>query len=415
MVDSRRQRSPQRLLVIKLRRRRLGLAAALLAAAAGAVGVAFGAGHTTGPSGAHSHQHSASVQASVQTAAPYAALVSRLSYAQLAGQRIIYSYEGLTPPQALLSLIRAGEAAGVIFFSGNIASASQLRAVITELQRANASGPVHVPLLMMTDQEGGLVRRLAGPPGLSEKQIGSSPHASALAGEAGASAAGNLTSVGINVNLAPVLDVYRQRGDFIDEDQRSYSSSTAVVASLGAAFITAQQRGGVAATAKHFPGLGAATAAQDTDLAPATIDLPLAKLRAVDEFPYRAAITAGTLLVMVSWATYPALDPRHPAGLSSAIIHGELRGRLGFRGVTITDALGAGALNAYGSFGQRALAAAHAGADLLLCATGSLNTETLPDGVNALQALTAGLAGHRLDRHYAQAAAARVLTLRARG
>jgi beta-N-acetylhexosaminidase len=267
----------------------------------------------------------------------------------------------------------------------------------------------------MTDQEGGLVRRLAGPPALSEKQIGSSPHASALAGAAGTSAAENLSSVGINVNLAPVLDVYREPGDFIDEDQRSYSSDPAVVARLGGAFITAQQHGGVAATAKHFPGLGAATAEENTDIAPVTIDLPLGELRAVDETPYRVAITAGTRLVMVSWATYPALDPGRPAGLSSAVIHGELRGRLGFRGVTITDALGAGALNAYGSFGQRALAAAHAGADLLLCATGSLNFETLPDGVNALQALTAALAGHRLDRRYAQAAAARVLSLRANG
>jgi beta-N-acetylhexosaminidase len=72
-------------------------------------------------------------------------VASRLSLPQLAGQRIIYSYEGLTPPQALLSLIRAGEAAGVIFFSGNIASPSQLRAAIAELQRANAASGVRVP------------------------------------------------------------------------------------------------------------------------------------------------------------------------------------------------------------------------------------------------------------------------------
>jgi beta-N-acetylhexosaminidase len=339
-------------------------------------------------------------------------LEAKLSLAQLAGQRIIYSYSGLTPPQSLLGLIRTGEAAGVIFFSPNIASPGQLRSVIDELQAANASSPVDAPLLMMTDQEGGLIRRIPGAPTLSEKEIGESPDASALAAEAGTGAAENLKSVGINVSLAPVLDVYRQPANFIDQYQRSYSSNPAVVANLGGTFITAQQQAGVAATAKHFPGLGAATADQDTDLEPVTLALPLSEIRSVDEFPYQVAIAAGVKLVMVSWAVYPALDPREPAGLSSTVIHGELRARLGFRGVTITDALGAGALNAYGSFGQRALMAAHAGADLLLCTTGTLNAETLPDGVDALEALAAALAERRLDRTYAEAAAARVIALR---
>ena len=89
---------------------------------------------------------------------------------------MIYSYRGLTPPPALLRLIRQGEAAGVIFFAGNIASPRQLATVARELQQANLSpaNPVHLPLLLMTDQEGGLVRRLPGPPVLSEKQIGQS-------------------------------------------------------------------------------------------------------------------------------------------------------------------------------------------------------------------------------------------------
>jgi beta-N-acetylhexosaminidase len=265
---------------------------------------------------------------------------------------------------------------------------------------------------MMTDQEGGLVRRLPGAPTLSEKEIGESPNASALAAQAGTSAGENLKSVGINVNLAPVLDVYRQPGDFIDQYQRSYGSNPALVANLGGTFITAQQQTGVAATAKHFPGLGAATTDQDTDTGPVTLNQALSQIRSVDEFPYQSAIAAGVKLVMTSWAVYPALDPDLPAGLSSAVIHGELLGRLGFRGVTITDALGAGALNAYGSFGQRAVMAAHAGADLLLCSTGTLNAETLPDGVDALEALTAALADHRLDRPYAEAAAARVIALR---
>ncbi len=146
----------------------------------------------------------------------------------------------------------------------------------------------------------------------------------------------------MNVNLAPVLDVYRTPGDFDDQFGRSYSMNPDVVSRLGADFITAQQHVGVAATAKHFPGLGAAARSQDTDVAPVTLNLPASTIRGVDEFPYRAAIGAGVKLVMVSWAVYPSLGSKRPAGLSGLVI-GELRTRLGFKGVTITDALEAGA------------------------------------------------------------------------
>ena len=157
----------------------------------------------------------------------------------------------------------------------------------------------------------------------------------------------NLASVGLNVNLAPVLDVYRAPGDFDDQFGRSYSTSGRQVSRLGADFVAAQQATGVAATAKHFPGLGAADASQNTDERPVTLDVPRSVLHGTDEYPYRAAISAGVKLVMVSWAVYPALDARAPAGLSAKVIGGDLRQRLGFTGVTITDALEAGALRAY--------------------------------------------------------------------
>src|SRR5947208_2918205 len=84
-----------------------------------------------------------------------------------------------------------------------------------------------------------------------------------------------------------------------------------------------KQRPGVAATAKHFPGLGAAATNQDTDSRPVTLNVPRHQLRTVDERPYRSAIPAGVKLVMVSWARYPALDKRRPAGLSRTVVQGE--------------------------------------------------------------------------------------------
>ena len=297
-------------------------------------------------------------------------MVSQLSPAQLAGQRVIYSYRGLTPPPALLALIRQGEVAGVIFFTQNIGSSAHLAAVAQELQQANdaPANPVHEPLLLMTDQEGGWVRRLPGAPALSEEQIGQSADPARQARLAGAGAAATLLAAGLDVNLAPVLDVYRSPDGFIGTWGRSYSKDPRQVARLGAAFITAQQAAGVLAVGKHFPGLGAATRSQDTDNRPVTLDVPAATLRAKDELPYRAAMAAGLRMVMLSWAVYPALDPARPGGLSPLVVQGELRQRLGFTGVTITDALEASALLPFGSIGQRAQLAALAGDDLLLCA-----------------------------------------------
>jgi beta-N-acetylhexosaminidase len=339
----------------------------------------------------------------------------RLSLKQLAGQRIIYAYAGLRPPASLFSAIRAGDAGGVILFGPNISSYSQIRTVIAQLQGAALSSPVHTRLLILTDQEGGKVRRLRGAPSLSEKQVGAAPNALSQAQAAGLGAGRNLAGAGINVNLAPVLDVYRQPGNFIDQFQRSYSGNPLTVSTLGAAFISAQQRTGVAATAKHFPGLGAATPSQNTDLRPVTLRLSAQQLRAVDERPYAAAIAAGVKLVMTSWATYPALDPRRPAGLSAAIIQGELRRRLGFRGVTITDGIDAGAVTPFGSLARRSLLAAAAGADLILCAATNPAQNTPQIGLTALAGLSSGLASGQLSPASAEQAAARILALRAAG
>ena len=335
----------------------------------------------------------------------------KLSTTQLAGQRVIYSYAGLTPPAALITLIKHGDVAGVIFFGDNITSKSQLTSVATQLQQAamSPSDPVRLPLLLMTDQEGGVVRRLPwAQPFQSEKQIGESPQPRKAATAAGAGAGTDLHAVGLNVNLAPVLDVYRQAGNFIDQYGRSFSSNPGKVAKLGALYATAEQAKGVAATVKHFPGLGAAATKQNTDAGPVTLNVPLAQLRSIDEKPYVSAVAAKVKLAMVSWAIYPALDARYPAGLSSAIVQGELRKRLGFGGVTITDALEAGALKPFGSIAHRATLAASAGMDLLLCAA-----QNPAEGQSAMNSLAYDYTHKSLSNAAFKAAVERILALRA--
>jgi len=165
----------------------------------------------------------------------------------------------------------------------------------------------------------------------------------------------------------------------------------------------------VAATIKHFPGLGAAGANEDTDLVPVTINLPLETLRTVDLAPCPAGINAGARMVLSSsWAVYPALDPGRPAGLSKPWIQGELRNRLRFRGVTITDALEAGALGPFGSTANRAVLGADAGQDLLL-----FSARSVSQGIEGRQGIARALGRGRLDRATFLDAVRRVMDLRA--
>ena len=330
-----------------------------------------------------------------------------LTTQQQAGQRVIASYSGLTPPDSLLSQISAGEVAGVIFITGNISSESQISSVIQQFVAANADSPVPSPLLLMTDQEGGEVNRLPGAPSMSEKQIGEASDFQSEASQAGTGAGQNLAGVGMNTDLAPVLCVYRQAGDFLDQYQRSYSMNANQVALCGQAFVTAMQQTGVVPTAKHFPGLGAATASQDTDVEPVVLNIPLATLRSVDEVPYRPVIAAPIQMIMVSWATYPALDAAYPAGMSSAVVQGELRSYLGYSGVTITDALEAGAVSGFGDTSVTSVMAASAGMDLLLCASGDPS-----QAQQAVTALAGALTSGQLDSGDFTAAVQRVDSLR---
>ena len=352
----------------------LGHAAARVPAAGlvrGITAAAVPAGRTVAALGSAVLQ-AATAQVSAEAAAE--AAVDHMSAAQLAGQRVIYSYPGLTPPASLLTVIRQGRAAGVIFFAANYRNPAQFRAAVRELTAANASltNPAReYPLLLMTDQEGGEVDRVPGAPAESEKQIGAvRPIVAArvAAGQAGAAAAANLASHGLNCSTWHRSSTCTgPLADFDDQYDRSYNSSPAVVSALGARFIAALQAGHVAATAKHFPGLGGAAAAQqNTDDGPVTIGASAAELAGTDESPYSAAIAAGVRLVMLSWAVYPRLGSDRPAGLSASIVQGLLRGRLGFQGVTITDAIEAGALRQYGPVPRRAALAAAAGLDLIL-------------------------------------------------
>ncbi len=361
-------------------RRRLvaGAITCALAAGAFALGLALGRGGSARPSA-----------------------VSELTLAELAGERLIVGLPGSTVPQPVARLIREGRLAGVILFAANLPNRLVARKLIGALQEIPRPPRLRDPLLVMVDQEGGEVKRIGGAPSASAREMGA--RGPIFSRVQGARTAANLRAVGVNVDLAPVLDVARRGGE-IATTERGFGSSAAAVLSSAVPFASALQGAGVAATAKHFPGFGSARA--NTDLAVQRIGLSKSVLRSVDEAPYRPFIDAGGELVMLSTAIYPAFSSR-PAALTASIATGELRQRLGFQGVSISDSLDSPAVAAFGGPIRSGLAAARAGTDLLLFTD-------FEAGARAEASLLAALRSGRLTRADFETSAARVLRLRRR-
>ena len=327
---------------------------------------------------------------------PPRSVAERLTPARAAGQRIVFGFAGTEPPRALLRRIRRGQAAGVILFARNIRSRAQVRAMNAAFQRWRPPGAP--PLLVMVDQEGGIVKRLAGAPRRSPAALGRIGSES-LARAEGRNAARNLRGVGINVNLAPVVDLGRP-GRIMRAQRRAFSADPGRVARLVGAFADGLRAGGVLACAKHFPGLGGAR--HDQDRVNNTIRLSARRLRAEDYAPYER-LAGRVELVMTSTADYPALDSR-PAVFSRRIVEGELRERVGFAGATITDSLGTESATRLGSPEARAVRAARAGNDLLLFAS------SYAAGVRGARALAAAIERGEMA---GEAARRRVASLRA--
>jgi beta-N-acetylhexosaminidase len=314
--------------------------------------------------------------------------------AKLVGARLVVGIDGTTASPSLLARIRRGQVGGVILMGSNVRNAPQARALTASLRAAATAGGN--PLLVMTDQEGGTVRRFRwAPPAASAEELGRLGEAAIR--RRGRDTATALERLGVDVDLAPVADVPSVPGSFIAAQHRGFSTVPARAAKDVTAFSAGLLDGGVAPTLKHFPGLGLATAS--TDEAAVTIGAGAAGL-APGLVPYRRAIAAGVApLVMVSNATYTAYGGK-PAAWSPRVLT-VLRG-LGFTGVTITDALEPLATTHGVTLSQAAIRAARAGIDLLLFVGPEQSTAVVYD------ALLAEARAGRLTRAQLQASADRI-------
>jgi beta-N-acetylhexosaminidase len=279
--------------------------------------------------------------------------VDELTLEQRVGQLLVLSFKGTVVPAYVLDALREQRVAGVILFRGNITGPRQLRTLTRSLRGAWSDTIVAV------DQEGGDIRTISWvPPLRSEPE-----QAAAGTVRRDAEAAGRaLHSLGVTVSLAPVGDVPSVPRAALAA--RAFSADPTQVSRAMTASVRGWRAGGVASTAKHFPGLGGAR--RNTDRAEVTILRTRPELETVDLRPFAAAVRAGVPLVMVGHARYPALDRARIASQSSTIVEDVLRGELGFRGVVITDSMEAKASLATGSITAVSERAVRAGADLVL-------------------------------------------------
>ncbi len=270
---------------------------------------------------------------------------------------IVARFHGPTPSASLLTRIRRGQVGGVILFSDNLAGGvPAARRLTGRLQRTAAQGG-NPPLLIMTDQEGGEVRRLPGPPELAPAAMQSV----GLARREGEAAGRLLRAAGIDLDLAPVADVEGVPGSFLGS--RSFGQSPTVVAQRACGFAEGLASQGVAFTLKHFPGLGLALG--NTDLGSVSVSATPARLRA-DYGAYRGCGAQPLAVVMVSSASYPTLSGPLPAVMSPEIYAHELRlAAPGSAPVTISDDLESPAIQSQSSPARHAI---QAGLDLLMYA-----------------------------------------------
>ena len=291
---------------------------------------------------------------------------------------------------------------GVILFAKNVDSESQTRSLIRSLHECMPASP-----LIAVDQEGGIVNRfrfsdMSLSPGLLA--LGHS-NSEADVYEAHRIMGQELRNLGIHIDFAPCLDVNSNPSNPII-GVRSFGEDPHKAARLGRQAIRGLRDGGVAPTAKHFPGHG--NTSRDSHLALPIINSSLEELEQTELIPFKAAVEEGVEAIMTAHIVFPALDPKVPATLSSPILSGLLRERLGYQGLIVTDSLSMRSIADRWGFGEATVLSVEAGADLVL-ALGSFAQQD-----EARQALAAAIETGRISRKRIYASLQRIDALQMR-
>jgi beta-N-acetylhexosaminidase len=262
-----------------------------------------------------------------------------LSMEQLAGQRLMVGFEGKQLNAHLKFLIRDLKVGGIILFSQNVETPAQIRMLCGAVQEyAQSNG--QPPLIIAIDQEGGQVARLKEP--FTQFAGNAAMKDVADAVYFAQTTATELADTGINMNLAPVMDVVPAESASIMAT-RSFGHDPAWVSELGLTIISQLQQNNIMAVAKHFPGIGRTVLDSHIDLP--SCESELAELESCDLIPFAESIAQEVAGIMLSHVVYKKIDPQWPASLSQRIALKLLRKRMQFSGISMTDDLDMGAIN----------------------------------------------------------------------
>jgi beta-N-acetylhexosaminidase len=276
------------------------------------------------------------------------------------GQLFMIGFLGTSVTPDLASFIKMYKPGGVILFSRNLESVEQMVDLTNDLQ---ACSP-HSPLVISIDQEGGRVSRL--PKGFTifpPCNLLGRCNSTELAYAAAATIAKELRAVGVNMNMAPVLDVNSNPDNPVIGD-RAFGTKPDVVCEMGAATVEGLQDNKVVACGKHFPGHGDTNTDSHKELP--VVEASRERLEVVEFPPFRRAVQRGVASMMTAHVLYRALDPELPATLSPAIINDLLRQELRYDGVVLTDDLEMHAIVDHYGVEDAAVRAVLAGCDVLL-------------------------------------------------
>ncbi len=323
------------------------------------------------------------------------------------GQLLMVGFWGSTPSQEIIDLIQRHHVGNILLFSRNIRDARQVFELTQSLQAIAQEAGQRYPLLIAIDQENGLVQRLGEavtlfPGNMALGAIGSEK----VAYEVALATGRELKALGINMNLAPVVDVNNNPANPVI-GVRSFGEDARQVARLAASMVKGYHAAGIIDCLKHFPGHG--DTAVDSHLALPTIPYALERLEALELVPFRSGIEAGAESVMIAHVSFPALTRQDmlPATLSSAIVQGLLREELGFNGVILSDCLEMKAISETFGTERAAVMALQAGIDLVLVS----HHYTQQRG--SIEAIQAAVQAQELSPQAVQLAAERVLRLKA--
>lgn len=329
-----------------------------------------------------------------------------LSLDELIGQCFIVGFVSTTPSQEIIDLIQHYHVGGIIFFSRNVADAQQVLDLTRHLQRLARQADQRLPLLIAIDQENGMVQRLHDggtqfPGGMALGAVNSEK----LAQEVATATGRELRALGINMNLAPVVDVNNNPANPVI-GTRSFGEDPRLVARLGAAQVQGYRAAGVIATLKHFPGHG--DTAVDSHLALPVVPYDMQRLEQIELVPFRRCIEAEADCVMTAHVVFPTItgDETTPATLSPAVVNDLLRAHLGFNGVVISDCLEMSAVRDTVGVARGSVMALQAGIDLVLI---SHHYDLQCAGIEAVRA---ALQSGELSIEVVRQAAERVLRLK---